>query len=89
MVLKHFWVKILSTFFVKDKPVFSNATKNLSKNPFNYCTLCNWGFDNFILATELFAKALQIYEICVLVNNNLFGKSYLSLELPIIFWWKC
>ena len=44
------------------------------------CTiLCNWVFDNFILVEELFAKA------CVLVNNNLFRKLFLSLESPIIF----
>ena len=28
-------------------------------------------FDNFILADEPFAKALQSFENCVLVNNNL------------------
>ena len=43
----------------------------LSKNPFDYPILSNWVFDNFILAEELFAKALRGLETCVLVNNNL------------------
>ena len=36
-----------------------------------------------MLAGELFAKALQSLETCVLVNNNLCGKLYSSLELRI------
>ena len=46
--------------------------------------LCNWVFDNFILAEELFAKALQIFETCVLVNNNLWRRLFSSSELPKI-----
>ena len=42
-------------------------------------------FDNFILALELFAKALRSREIFVLLNNNLCGKLYSSLELPVTF----
>ena len=42
-------------------------------------------FDNFILAKELIAKALQSLETCVLVNNNLWGKSFSSLESSKIF----
>ena len=42
-------------------------------------------FDNFILAERLFAKALQSLETCVLVNSNLCGKLFSSLESPIIF----
>ena len=38
-------------------------------------------FDSFILAKELFAKALRSFETCVLVNNNLFS----SLESPATF----
>ena len=41
--------------------------------------------ENFILADEPFAKALQIFENFVLVNNNLCGKLVSSLELPIRF----
>ena len=42
-------------------------------------------FDNFILAEELFAKALQILKTSVLVNNNLCGKLFSSLESPATF----
>ena len=42
-------------------------------------------FDNLILAGELFAKALQSPETCVLVNNNLCGKLFSSLESPPTF----
>ena len=47
--------------------------------------LFNWIFDNFILAEELFAKALRSFETCVLVNNNLCGKLFSSLEFPTTF----
>ena len=40
-------------------------------------------FDDFILACETFAKALQNFETCVLVNNNFCKKLVSSLELPI------
>ena len=40
-------------------------------------------FDNFILVEELFAKALRSFEICVLVNSNLYGKLCSLLESPI------
>ena len=39
-------------------------------------------FDNFILADELFGKALRSFETCALVNNNLCGKLFSSLESP-------
>ena len=42
-------------------------------------------FNNFILAKELFAKALQRLETCVLVNNNWWGKLFSLLESPSIF----
>ena len=42
--------------------------------------LWNWVFDNFILAEELFAKALQSLETFVLVNNIICGKLVSSLE---------
>ena len=34
---------------------------------------------------ELFAKALLRFETCVLVNNNLWGKLFSSLESPTTF----
>ena len=33
--------------------------------------LDSWVFENFILADEPFAKPLEFFETCVLVNNNL------------------
>ena len=46
----------LSTFPIKGNPVSSNSPKRLPKNP-PYCTiLCNWVFDNFILAEEYLKK---------------------------------
>ena len=42
-------------------------------------------FDNFILADEVFGKASQTYENCALVNKNLCGKLFPSLEWPTIF----
>ena len=40
----------LSSFFIKGNPVFSNGPKSLSQNPPDCPVLCNWVFDNFILA---------------------------------------
>ena len=75
---------MVSTFPIKDNPVFSNGPKSLPKNPPDCSILCNWVFDNFILADEPFTKAWQSFETCVLVNNNLFGKLFSLLESPII-----
>ena len=41
-----------------------------------------WGRRKFNLAEELFAKSLQSFETCVLVNINLYGKLFSSLESP-------
>ena len=70
----------LSTFPIKGNPFSSNGPKSLPKNPSNYPILCNRVFDTFLLAHEAFAKNLQSFETCVLVNNNLWGKSFSSLE---------
>ena len=69
----------LSTFFIKGNPVFSNGPKSLLKNPPDCPMLCNQLFDNFILAKELFSKALQTFETCVC------RKLFSSLESPTIF----
>ena len=53
------------------------ALMNRSENNFRL-----WGRRKFNLAEELFAKALQSFETCVLVNNNLCGKLFSSLESP-------
>ena len=71
---------MVSTFRIKGNLVFSNAPKSLPRNPPDGSILCNWVFDNFILADEPFAKALQSFETCVLVNNNLFRKLFSLLE---------
>ena len=63
----------LSIFFNKGNPIFSNGPKSLPKNSPNCANLCKWVFDCFILSNELFAKALQSFEKCVLVNNSLCG----------------
>ena len=82
---KTLFVNDWSTFFITSEPVFSNGPKSLSRNPPNCPILCNWFLDNFILAEELFAKALWNFETCVLVNNNLCGKLFSSLESPATF----
>ena len=45
--------------------------------------LDNFVFENLILADELFAKALQTFETCVSVNNNLCEKLLSTFDLPI------
>ena len=70
----------LSIFFIKENPVFSNGPKSLPTNPPDCPILCNLVFDNFYLADEPFAKALQSFETCVLVIKNLCGKLFSSLE---------
>ena len=42
-----------------------------------------WVFDILISVDKKFAKALQIFETCLLVNNNLWGK--LVSSSPITF----
>ena len=42
-------------------------------------------FWNFIWTDRPFEKVLQSFETCVLVNNNLYRKLVLSLELPTTF----
>ena len=64
-------VKILlvdswSTFFIHNKPVFSNVTRSLSRSSPDCIILDNWVF-YVILADELFAKALQIFASCHLL----------------------
>ena len=38
---------------------------SLPKNPPDFPILCNWIFDDFVLADELFANALQSLETCI------------------------
>ena len=75
----------LNTFSTKGNPVFSNGCKSLPKNPHDSPILCNWVFDNFILAEELFAKDLWSLKTCALVNNYLCRKLFSPLESPTTF----
>ena len=50
------------------------------KNPPDCSILCNWVFDNFILADEPFGEVLRSFETCVWVNSNSCGKLFLSLD---------
>ena len=75
----------LSTFFIKGKPVFSNGRRSLPKSPPDCLILCNWVFDDFTSAEEPFETALRSFETCLLVNNNLCGKLFPSLEQPTTF----
>ena len=76
--IKTFLPNGLSTFPIKDNTGFSNGLPD--------CPISrNLVFDNFILAKELFAKALRSFETCVFLNNNLCLKLFSSLESPKTF----
>ena len=62
------------TFFIKGDPVFTKGPSNLPKNHPHYIIFVSWIFENLISADELLAKALQILETCLSVNNNSCGK---------------
>ena len=72
--IKTFLVIDLNTFFIKRKSFFINGTRSIPKNLPDSSVLDSWVFNNFILADEVFTKALQNLEACVLVNNILCGK---------------
>ena len=72
--IKTLLANCFSTFSIKGNPGFSNGPERLSKNPPDCPTLCNWVFDNFIIAEE-----------CVLVDNDLYAKLFSSLELQTTF----
>ena len=73
----------LIAFFIQGNAVFSNGPSNLPKNPPDCIIFDNRVFDHLISVDELFGKTLQRFDTCLLVNNNLWGKS-VSLS-PIIF----
>ena len=75
----------LSRFFIKGILVFSSGPKILPKNSPDFTILCKWVFDNFILAEEFFANALESFETRVLVNNKLWGELFSSWELATTF----
>ena len=70
-----------STFFVNDNPTFS--PRSLPRDFPDYISLDRSVFEHFILADDLFPKALQRLTICLSVNNNLPGK--LVSSSPKIF----
>ena len=72
-------------FLINGNPVFSYGSKSLPRNPAICIILDNWVFDNLISVDKWFAKALQRFTTCLLVNYNLWGKLVSSSELPIIF----
>ena len=82
--IKTLLANALSSFPIKDTPIFNDGPNILPKTS-PYCTtLCNWLFDSFLLAEELFTKALRSFVTCVLVNNNLCEKLFSSLESQIV-----
>ena len=81
-LIKTLLANALSTFFIRAKPVFSNGSKCIPKNPPDCPFLCSWVLNNLILPDKLFAKALQNLKYCILVNNNLCQKLFSSLESP-------
>ena len=62
-------------FLIMDQEVYQ-------KIPPKCIILDCWVFDSQILADKSFAKALQKFAICLLVNNNLDEKLVSSAELP-------
>ena len=63
LVLKKLLANGLSTFFIKDKPIFSNGPRSLPKIFPDCPILCNLAFDCFILSNKLF----KLYEASKLV----------------------
>ena len=47
-------------FFIKGNPFFSNVPISFPRNHPECPILCNWVFDNSIVAEELFPKALKL-----------------------------
>ena len=60
----------VSTFFISEDSVFNNGSRTLPKNPSESIFLHSWVFDDFILADELLAKALQRLETYPSVNED-------------------
>ena len=87
MTLHRKYYTFLCYFFTAIALVLGSACPKVPRNFPNRAILDSWVFDNFILIFEPFAKALQIFEICVLVNNNLCRNSVSSS--PIIFFSTC
>ena len=73
------FVAISVPFLVTLNKIFPKIGNSWIKIPPDYIILYNLVIENFILADEPFAKALQIFETCVSVNNNLCRKLFSSI----------
>ena len=76
---------VLSIEFIDGSKGGPSISCKPNKKPLKCTILFIWNFESFILADEPFAKALQIFDNCVLVNNSLYGKLVSILEFPIKF----
>ena len=83
--IKTFLANGWSSFFIIGKPVFSYGLRSFPRNPSECVILDSWVFARLILAVKLFAKDLERFATCLLVNNNLCGKLVSPLELLIMF----
>ena len=69
----------------KDNPLMNGAVSSHRANTPTCIILDNRVFEKFTVADEPFAKALQFFRICVLVNHNLCRKLVPSLKFLIKF----
>ena len=63
------------------KATFNNGPKSLPRNPAECIISDSFVFKNFVLADDLFAKALERLVACLSVNNSLWGKLVSSLPI--------
>ena len=73
-------------FFTQIIYLIKNNPKRINRNKSYYCIILDSRvFEIFIIADELFEKALRILETCTLFNNNLYGILVTSWELQMAF----
>ena len=70
---------------IDSNPLISVPVTSYRENPPECIILDNWVLEIFILADEPFTKVLGMFETCVLVNDNLCGKLFLSVKFDEIF----
>ena len=68
--MKRLLANVLRAFFIKGKPCLSNGLISPQNSPAD-TILGSWDFDNSILADQLFAKTLQSFGKCLVVNSKL------------------
>ena len=83
--MSSFSIAVFLLFLTNQKLLFYEFWINEWKGRYqaNCIILDNLFSENFKLAIEPFARTLKIFENCVLVTNNLYGK--LVSSSPIIF----